>query len=823
MAIFTRAKTITASNVSSITAEFDEDSLLDSSYTLFAVLYVTGTSATVTSNSWGASALPGSGNNGSINYLGGYTVLANGSRNSFTAEFSSSVTSAKIDLYAFQGADTPIVDGTGYGVSSSGSVTTISYGPATATTYANVISITAVSLIGGKGEWGTFSDGYIALPAATGNMISAVKAFTTTGQSPTPTMTWTSARTARASIWNIQGVSAEVSVPFENIITMNLGPIRPLSLNVGSDYVDRMYLGADLLQIEEDTTPPSVPSLSNPVVSGRDVALTCTISTDNSDDVTYEFYRDGEPIGSTRSTSYTDVGLTPGETYSYAVSAYDQAGNYSAKSSIKTATIAAAADTIAPSVPVLDNPTVDGTTVELSWSASTDNVGVTGYKVYRSTTLIATVTGLTFADNGRTAGSTYSYKVAASDAAGNTSAQSAAKSITIPMTPPPATNVIYGPSGSFWPRDTADIRTAGSYTIFPASACSWKAIKTRLDALSPAQIDAGAVITIPPGALPDDRTTPSDGLSAQWLKDFANTRTKRILIIARDGWGSVTAPNGVLYTNITGLVFMGIKYSTCAIAGGTNFGIAWSSMEANSFTFNASSTGKVTNCTVDEICVGRETILKNSDTAQMQGGGGNTINGVVIRGSYYGPTWIIDGKYDHSTAPLDPIKYPDGKFPHTDTLQFSLAIGSDITFQNTAVFASHNAGILGNSLARMKLDKCMIVGGSLVNVPGRHPFLQGGAGYPGAIEGPGGRPALLGAYVDPEAKDSYIFGSPKSKYKSVINTRVSIAPLNAPASGSFTVDPNLSNWTNADFIAAGCPKPTTASLTQAWEYPTVVA
>jgi hypothetical protein len=821
MAIFTRAKTITASNITSITATFDESEALDSSYTLFAVLYVTGTASTVTNNSWSTTALSGSGNNGSINYLGGYTVLGNGTRNSFTANFDSSVTSAKIDLYAFQGSNSPIIDGTGYGVSSSGSVTSISYGPATVTTFANVISITAVSLIGGKGEWGTYSDGYTALPAVTGNMISAVKAFTAAGQSPAPTMSWTSSRTARAAIWNIQGISAEVSVPFENVITMNLGPIRPLSLNLGSEYVDRMYLGVDLLQIEEDTTPPSVPVLATPVVNGRNVELSCSISTDNSDDIRYEFYRDGEAIGTNRNPEFIDYDLDPGVTYSYSVAAYDSASNYSAKSTAKNATIPTAGDTTPPSVPVLNNPTVDGTSVELTWSASTDNVGVTGYKVYRATTLIATITsGLTYTDNGRTAGSTYSYKVAAVDAAGNASAQSAAKSITIPTTPNPPTNVIYGPSGNFWPRDTPDIRTPGGYTIYPAAACTWQAIYNAVQLAKP-NAGSGAVVTIPPGSLPDDAVTNS--LSARIFKDYSNTNAKRILIIARDGWGSVTAPNGADYINIQGLVFMGIKYSTCAVAGGTNFGIAWSSMEENSFTFNGSASGTIRNCTIDEICVGRDTILKNSDTAQMQGGGGNNIVGVTIRGSYYGPTWIVDGVYDHGTGPLDLNKYPDGKFPHTDTLQFSLAIGSDVTFQNTAIFASHTSGIIGNSLARMKIDKCLIVGGDPVNVAGRHPFLPGGAGYPGAIEGPGGRPAFLGAYVDPEAKDSIIIGSPKSKYKSAINTRVSQMPLNAPASGSFTLDASLTSWKNSDFIAAGCPKPTTASLAQAWDYPSVVA
>jgi len=89
-------------------------------------------------------------------------------------------------------------------------------------------------------------------------------------------------------------------------------------------------------------------------------------------------------------------------------------------------------DTTPPSVPT--GLTVTGTTsssVSLSWTASTDNVGVTGYDVYRGGTKIATVTsGTSYTDTGLTAATAYSYTVDARDAAGNVSAASAAVSAT---------------------------------------------------------------------------------------------------------------------------------------------------------------------------------------------------------------------------------------------------------------------------------------------------------------------------------------------------------------------------------------------------------
>ena len=73
--------------------------------------------------------------------------------------------------------------------------------------------------------------------------------------------------------------------------------------------------------------------------------------------------------------------------------------------------------------------------IDLSWSASTDNVGVTGYKVYRSTngttfSLAGTSTTTGFSDLGLAGGTTYWYRVTATDAAGNESSVSATASAT---------------------------------------------------------------------------------------------------------------------------------------------------------------------------------------------------------------------------------------------------------------------------------------------------------------------------------------------------------------------------------------------------------
>src|SRR5437660_1171338 len=89
------------------------------------------------------------------------------------------------------------------------------------------------------------------------------------------------------------------------------------------------------------------------------------------------------------------------------------------------------ADTTPPTTPTgLTAAAAGSTGANLSWSASTDNVGVTGYIVRRNGVQVATPTATSYADTGLSAATTYSYTVAARDAAGNISPDSASVSIT---------------------------------------------------------------------------------------------------------------------------------------------------------------------------------------------------------------------------------------------------------------------------------------------------------------------------------------------------------------------------------------------------------
>jgi glucosylceramidase len=88
-------------------------------------------------------------------------------------------------------------------------------------------------------------------------------------------------------------------------------------------------------------------------------------------------------------------------------------------------------DTTPPSTPTgLSANGTTATSTNLSWTASTDNTGVTGYLVSRNGTQIATTTTTSYTDTGLSASTSYTYTVRARDAAGNQSSPSAAVTVT---------------------------------------------------------------------------------------------------------------------------------------------------------------------------------------------------------------------------------------------------------------------------------------------------------------------------------------------------------------------------------------------------------
>ena len=182
-----------------------------------------------------------------------------------------------------------------------------------------------------------------------------------------------------------------------------------------------------------DVEAPSVPqNLTATAVSQSRIDLSWDASTDNVAVTGYRVFRDGTEIATTASTTYNNTGLTPSTTYQYRVTAYDAAGNESSQSAPASATTqASTGDTEAPSIPQnLTGTAASQSQIDITWDTSTDNVAVTGYRIFRDGTEIATTASSTYNNTGLNASTTYSYTVTAYDAAGNESSQSAPASAT---------------------------------------------------------------------------------------------------------------------------------------------------------------------------------------------------------------------------------------------------------------------------------------------------------------------------------------------------------------------------------------------------------
>ena len=189
-----------------------------------------------------------------------------------------------------------------------------------------------------------------------------------------------------------------------------------------------------------DSQAPSTPSgFSISKVNGKP-RLTWTASTDNVGVAGYRIHRStngtfGPQVATSTSTDWTDNTVQEAVRYTYAVVAFDAAGNASTRSALRSVTAGAA-----PTTPTTLRATlVNGNTqVQLTWNASTDNVGVVEYVVYRSTVLntqgaeVGRSTTTAWVDTAVTRGARYTYAVRARDAANYLSGRSNFATITIP-------------------------------------------------------------------------------------------------------------------------------------------------------------------------------------------------------------------------------------------------------------------------------------------------------------------------------------------------------------------------------------------------------
>src|SRR5213594_2938347 len=195
------------------------------------------------------------------------------------------------------------------------------------------------------------------------------------------------------------------------------------------------------VSVTVDNTPPIISSVSAFNISSSQATITWATNQASDSQVEYGLttaYGSSTPLNSSLLTAHavTLTGLLATTTYHYRVKSRDAAGNLATSADFTLTTLIVVPDLTPPSVPTnLSASAVSSSQMNLSWTASTDNVGVAGYTIYRGGSQIATTSLTSYSDTGLSPSTAYAYTVAAYDAAGNVSVQAApASAVTLDLT-----------------------------------------------------------------------------------------------------------------------------------------------------------------------------------------------------------------------------------------------------------------------------------------------------------------------------------------------------------------------------------------------------
>jgi chitodextrinase len=255
-----------------------------------------------------------------------------------------------------------------------------------------------------------------------------------------------------------------------------------------------------------DTVTPSTPTgLTATAISETRIDLTWAASSDNVAVVGYQVERcqgggcsNYAPIATPTGAAFSDTGLSASTTYRYRVLARDGLPNWSDPSNIAIATTL---DTQSPSAPTGLNATpASAAQIDLTWAASTDNVGVAGYAVQRCQGVgcsnfaqIATPGGTSFSDSGLSATTTYRYQVLARDAVPNWSSPSTIAAATTPAMPD--TQAPSVPSGVTLTAAPGQLLLSWNASTDNVAVIEYRIERCQVGATCPAYAEIGGSVT----------------------------------------------------------------------------------------------------------------------------------------------------------------------------------------------------------------------------------------------------------------------------------------------------------------------------------------
>ena len=219
--------------------------------------------------------------------------------------------------------------------------------------------------------------------------------------------------------------------------------------------------------------------------------------------------------------------------------------------------------------------------IAVSWSASTDDVGVTGYQVYRDATLVASASGTSVTVNGMSGGVLYAFSVAAVDAAGNASTQSTPVLVTTPVPVPPTVSISAAPATIAagqpvtltWVSSNASSctasdgwsgsrPTAGSQGVTPAATSAYILTCTGVGGMA----SASALVTVTTPVPTVSLSASPAGIAAGESSTLAWSSTGAASCTASGGWSGARATSGSQAVNPSSTTSYALN---CTGAGGS--------------------------------------------------------------------------------------------------------------------------------------------------------------------------------------------------------------------------------------------------------------
>ncbi len=445
-----------------------------------------------------------------------------------------------------------------------------------------------------------------------------------------------------------------------------------------------------------DSTAPDTAITSTPAASTT--SQTASFSFSGSDEtspaaaLTFECSLDGAPYQACSSIK-TYTGLSLGA-HSFAVRASDEAGNYDASPAQYGWLVNEPADTSAPSAPLSLTATAGDGTAALSWSASSDNVGVTGYRLYRDGAQVAAPSGTSFTDTGLVNGASLSYTVKAIDAAGNLSAASNSASAT-PQAPAGGGGTVGTLLPTRLPISTGTtfyVSTSGSDSNAGTESAPWRTVQKALSTLV-----AGQTALVRGGTYAQNLTLTRAGTAAAPITIREYPGEQAILAAGTGATNNIPLQlgNGAAYARFQGLTFHGATGSstTNVYAWGNAHDIELSNCESR----NSQRQGFFSEKTVSKVQIVGCHFHHNGGSGPVQldhnvyiQGSYNAVIGSLLEGAVNGYGIQIYPSSDHAVIAGNTINgnFRDGIIIGSDgstTTTNSLVVNNIITGSQSAI------------------------------------------------------------------------------------------------------------------------------------------